>query len=186
VFDSVDRRQRPEGEASRGAPRSVARAPLHEPIHRVVAVETTSRGAGVEEGWEGSAATGFPTRPPVPALMKMKCEAVQEPGCRRFHRPAGRRVGLGALLVGHFESDDSFCREGGHRISTRSCCELRARPRRPRCRHRRSRGPSAAACDVTGPPRDRRASRLPRMDRARQASSSSPAGVRQTRGRGTS
>ena len=61
------------------------------------------------EGWEGVIAK----RRDAPyehrrskAWLKMKCEATQELVVGGFTEPQRSRVGLGALLVGHFEGDD--------------------------------------------------------------------------------
>ena len=77
----------------------------------------------------------------------MKCEATQELVVGGFTDPQGRRVGLGALLVGYFAGRDFVVRrQGRHRTSTpRSCCRCvngwtpcvstgRRSPRGPACR----------------------------------------------------
>lgn len=61
------------------------------------------------EGWEGVIAK---RRDSVyehrrsPHWLKMKCEASQELVVGGFTDPQGKRVGLGALLVGYYEGDD--------------------------------------------------------------------------------
>jgi ATP-dependent DNA ligase len=61
------------------------------------------------EGWEGVIAkrrdSTYEHRR-SPHWLKMKCEASQELVVGGFTDPRGRRVGLGALLVGHFASED--------------------------------------------------------------------------------
>jgi ATP-dependent DNA ligase len=61
------------------------------------------------EGWEGVIAKRLDS-PYEPRRskhwLKMKCEATQELVVGGFTDPRGRRVGLGALLVGYFEGHD--------------------------------------------------------------------------------
>jgi DNA ligase D-like protein (predicted ligase) len=62
-----------------------------------------------EEGWEGVIAKRLDS--PYESRrskqwLKMKCEASQELVIGGFTDPRGRRVGLGALLVGYFEGRD--------------------------------------------------------------------------------
>jgi bifunctional non-homologous end joining protein LigD len=58
----------------------------------------------------------------------MKCEATQELVVGGFTDPRGARVGLGALLVGHFEKDDFvFAGKVGTGFDTRLLLDLRAR-----------------------------------------------------------
>ena len=63
-----------------------------------------------------------------PHWLKMKCEASQELVVGGFTDPQGKRVGLGALLVGYFEGDD-FCFAGkiGTGFDTKLLLDLRAR-----------------------------------------------------------
>jgi len=61
------------------------------------------------EGWEGVIAKrlGSPYEPRrSPAWLKMKCEVMQTFVVGGFTDPQGARVGLGALLVGHFQGND--------------------------------------------------------------------------------
>ena len=84
--------------------------PLREPLQPVASLddqqpwERASR-----EGWEGVVAkrrdSAYEHRR-SPHWLKMKCEATQELVVGGFTDPQGRRVGLGALLVGYFEQDD--------------------------------------------------------------------------------
>jgi ATP-dependent DNA ligase len=61
------------------------------------------------EGWEGVIAkrlgSVYESRR-SPAWLKMKCEITQQFIVGGFTDPQGTRVGLGALLVGHFEGND--------------------------------------------------------------------------------
>ena len=58
----------------------------------------------------------------------MKCELAREFVVGGFTDPQGKRVGLGALLVGHFEGND-FCFAGkiGTGFDTKLLLDLRAR-----------------------------------------------------------
>jgi ATP-dependent DNA ligase len=58
----------------------------------------------------------------------MKCEAVQELVIGGFPDPQGRRVGLGALLVGYFDHDDLvFAGKVGTGFDTKLLLDLRSR-----------------------------------------------------------
>jgi bifunctional non-homologous end joining protein LigD len=58
----------------------------------------------------------------------MKCEATQELVVGGFTDPQGRRVGLGALLVGYFDRDDFvFAGRIGTGFDTKLLLDLRAR-----------------------------------------------------------
>jgi ATP-dependent DNA ligase len=61
------------------------------------------------EGWEGVIAKrlgSFYESRRSPAWLKMKCEVTQQFVVGGFTDPQGTRVGLGALLVGHFKGND--------------------------------------------------------------------------------
>ena len=63
-----------------------------------------------------------------PHWLKMKCEATQELVVGGFTDPQGRRVGLGALLVGYFDRDDFvFAGKVGTGFDTKLLLELRDR-----------------------------------------------------------
>jgi len=83
------------------------------------------------EGWEGVVAKrrGSPyEHRRSPHWLKMKCEATQELVVGGFTDPQGRRVGLGALLVGYFERDDFvFAGKVGTGFDTKLLRELRSR-----------------------------------------------------------
>jgi bifunctional non-homologous end joining protein LigD len=83
------------------------------------------------EGWEGVIAkrrdSPYEHRR-SPHWLKMKCEATQELVVGGFTDPQGRRVGLGALLVGYFERDDFvFAGKIGTGFDTKLLLDLRAR-----------------------------------------------------------
>jgi ATP-dependent DNA ligase len=83
------------------------------------------------EGWEGVIAkrrTSTYEHRRSPHWLKMKCEASQELVVGGFTDPQGRRVGLGALLVGYFDGDDFvFAGKIGTGFDTKLLLELRAR-----------------------------------------------------------
>lgn len=83
------------------------------------------------EGWEGVIAkrrnSSYEHRR-SPHWLKMKCEATQELVVGGFTEPQGRRVGLGALLVGYFDGEDLvFAGKVGTGFDTKLLCELRER-----------------------------------------------------------
>ena len=84
-----------------------------------------------DEGWEGVIAkrkgTPYEHRRSK-HWLKMKCELTQEFVVGGFTDPQGQRVGLGALLVGHFEKNDFvFAGKIGTGFDTKLLRELRAR-----------------------------------------------------------
>jgi bifunctional non-homologous end joining protein LigD len=83
-----------------------------------------------EEGWEGVIAKrrgSFYEHRRSPHWLKMKCEASQELVVGGFTDPQGKRVGLGALLVGYFEGDDFvFAGKIGTGFDTKLLLDLRA------------------------------------------------------------
>ena len=106
--------------------------PIEPPLERVQWLDDPApweRAAA--EGWEGVIAK---RRESVyehrrsPHWLKMKCEATQELVVGGFTDPQGSRVGLGALLVGHFEGNDLvFAGKVGTGFDTKLLLELRAR-----------------------------------------------------------
>jgi bifunctional non-homologous end joining protein LigD len=84
-----------------------------------------------EEGWEGVIAKrcgSLYEHRRSPHWLKMKCEATQELVVGGFTDPQGKRVGLGALLVGTFDGDDLvFAGKVGTGFDTRMLLDLRAR-----------------------------------------------------------
>jgi DNA ligase D-like protein (predicted ligase) len=106
--------------------------PLREPLRRVELLddeepwERASR-----EGWEGVIAKrrGSPyEHRRSKHWLKMKCESSQELVVGGFTDPQGARVGLGALLVGHYDGDDFvFAGKIGTGFDTRLLLDLRRR-----------------------------------------------------------
>jgi ATP-dependent DNA ligase len=110
----------------------LAGLPLRAPLQRVAAIEDARPWErACAEGWEGVIAkrrdAAYEQRR-SPHWLKMKCEATQELVVGGFTEPRGRRVGLGALLVGYFDADDFvFAGKIGTGLDTRLLLELRAR-----------------------------------------------------------
>ena len=138
-------------------------------------------GARRREGWEGVIAK----RRDSPYehrrskhWLKMKCEASQEFVVGGFTDPQGARVGLGALLVGYYEGDDFvFAGKVGTGFDTKLLLDLRARLdalEMPTVAVHEGQGPAAPA-RALGASGDRRAGRVHRVDRARQAAPSAAA-----------
>ena len=106
--------------------------PFEAPMQRVEVVdderpwERASR-----EGWEGVIAKrrGSPyEHRRSKHWLKMKCEASQELVVGGFTDPQGTRVGLGALLVGYYESGDFvFAGKIGTGFDTKLLLDLRSR-----------------------------------------------------------
>jgi len=123
--------------------RSVTSLPLHDrsellkelpfvaPLERVTTLDDESPWERAsKEGWEGVIAK---RRDSVyehrrsKSWLKMKCELTKEFVVGGFTDPQGKRVGLGALLVGYYEGDD-FCFAGkiGTGFDTKLLLDLRA------------------------------------------------------------
>ena len=107
--------------------------PLSAPLERVSALDEKDAQSPWErakiEGWEGVIAK---RRDSVyehrrsPHWLKMKCELAQELVVGGFTDPQGKRVGLGALLVGYFDGDDFvFAGKIGTGFDTKLLLELR-------------------------------------------------------------
>jgi bifunctional non-homologous end joining protein LigD len=113
----------------------LAGLPLRPPLERVQPLagpEPWERARA--EGWEGVIAKrrGSPyEQRRSPHWLKMKCEATQELVVGGFTDPLGKRVGLGALLVGYFERasavDFVYAGRVGTGFDTRLLQDLRAR-----------------------------------------------------------
>ena len=106
--------------------------PLRPPLHRVAALDDPEPWSlAAREGWEGVIAKrrGSPyEHRRSPHWLKMKCEATQELVVGGFTDPQGKRVGLGALLVGCFDGDDFvFAGKIGTGFDTALLLDLRAR-----------------------------------------------------------
>jgi bifunctional non-homologous end joining protein LigD len=106
--------------------------PLRPPLQRVASLEDPQPWERASrQGWEGVIAkrrdSPYEHRR-SPHWLKMKCEATQELVVGGFTDPQGRRVGLGALLVGYFEDDDFvFAGRIGTGFDTKLLLDLRAR-----------------------------------------------------------
>jgi DNA ligase D-like protein (predicted ligase) len=106
--------------------------PFGQPIRRVAPLtDPRPWEHACREGWEGVIAK----RRDSPYehrrskhWLKMKCEATQEFVVGGFTDPQGGRVGLGALLVGHYEKDDFvFAGKVGTGFDTALLLKLRTR-----------------------------------------------------------
>jgi ATP-dependent DNA ligase len=108
----------------------LAALPLHAPLRRVTPLDDDrpwERAA--REGWEGVIAkrrgSEYEGRR-SPHWMKMKIEATQELVVGGFTDPLGKRVGLGALLVGYYEGADFvFAGKIGTGFDTKRLLSLR-------------------------------------------------------------
>jgi bifunctional non-homologous end joining protein LigD len=108
------------------------RLPLRSPLHPVRPLDDPKpweRAAA--EGWEGVIAKRLDSiyeHRRSPHWLKMKCEASQELVVGGFTEPRGSRIGLGALLVGYFDTTDFvFAGKVGTGFDTRLLLNLRAR-----------------------------------------------------------
>jgi ATP-dependent DNA ligase len=110
----------------------LAQLPLHAPLHRVELVEDASPWELAQrEGWEGVIAkrrdSTYEHRRSK-QWLKMKCELSEEFVVGGFTDPQGKRVGLGALLVGHYKDDDFvFAGKIGTGFDNAMLLDLRAR-----------------------------------------------------------
>jgi ATP-dependent DNA ligase len=110
----------------------LAGLPLAPPLVRVPALDDEKPWErACTEGWEGVIAKRRDSRYEQrrsPHWLKMKCEIRQDLVVGGFTDPQGRRVGLGALLVGYYDGDDLvFAGKLGTGFDTRLLTELRAR-----------------------------------------------------------
>jgi ATP-dependent DNA ligase len=106
--------------------------PLNPPLLRVDALKDERPWeVACREGWEGVIAKRRDSRYEQrrsPHWLKMKCETKQGLVVGGFTDPQGRRVGLGALLVGHFEGSDLvFAGKVGTGFDTKLLLDLRVR-----------------------------------------------------------
>jgi ATP-dependent DNA ligase len=110
----------------------LAGLPFEEPLHRVVLVEDPSPWERAQrEGWEGVIAKrrgSIYEHRRSKEWLKMKCELSEKFLVGGFTDPQGKRVGLGALLVG-YNKDDDFVYAGriGTGFDTKLLLDLRAR-----------------------------------------------------------
>jgi ATP-dependent DNA ligase len=108
---------------------------LQPPLERVTALDDPRPWERARaEGWEGVIAkrrdsTYEHRRSPL--WLKMKCEVARDLVVGGFTDPQGRRVGLGALLVGYFDGADGadfvFAGKVGTGLDTKMLLDLRAR-----------------------------------------------------------
>jgi bifunctional non-homologous end joining protein LigD len=106
--------------------------PLRAPLQPVPTLEDDQPWErACREGWEGVVAKrlGSPyEHRRSPHWLKMKCEVTQDFVVGGFTDPLGKRVGLGALLLGHYEKDDLvFAGKLGTGFDTELLVALRAR-----------------------------------------------------------
>ena len=110
----------------------LAHLPFEEPLHRVVLVDDPSPWERAQrEGWEGVIAKrrgSIYEHRRSKEWLKMKCELSENFLVGGFTDPQGKRVGLGALLVGQ-KKDDDFVYAGriGTGFDTKLLLELRTR-----------------------------------------------------------
>jgi bifunctional non-homologous end joining protein LigD len=110
----------------------LAKLPFEKPLHRVVLIDDASPWERAErEGWEGVIAKrrgSIYEHRRSKEWLKMKCELSQNFLVGGFTDPQGKRVGLGALLVGHHKDDDFvFAGKIGTGFDTKLLLDLRAR-----------------------------------------------------------
>jgi ATP-dependent DNA ligase len=110
----------------------LAALPLEEPLSRVTALDDDVPWERARlEGWEGVIAkrrdSAYEHRRSR-NWLKMKIEASRDLVVGGFTDPQGKRVGLGALLVGFYEGDDFvFAGKVGTGLDTNALVALRAR-----------------------------------------------------------
>jgi bifunctional non-homologous end joining protein LigD len=110
----------------------LAQLPLEEPLHRVALIEDESPWECAQrEGWEGVIAKrrgSIYEHRRSKEWLKMKCELAENFIVGGFTDPQGKRVGLGALLVGYFKDGEFvFAGKIGTGFDTKLLLELRAR-----------------------------------------------------------
>jgi ATP-dependent DNA ligase len=110
----------------------LARLPLAAPLLRVTELHGLKPWErACAEGWEGVVAKrrdSLYEHRRSPHWLKMKCEASQELVVGGFTDPQGKRVGLGALLVGYYNGDDLvFAGKVGTGFDTALLRDLRER-----------------------------------------------------------
>ena len=110
----------------------LAELPFERPLHRVALIEDASPWERAQrEGWEGVIAKrrgSVYEHRRSKEWLKMKCELSQNFLVGGFTYPQGKRVGLGALLVGHHKDGDFvFAGKIGTGFDTKLLLDLRAR-----------------------------------------------------------
>ena len=126
-----------DGRSVMGLPLDERRAilaglPLRPPLASVMLLdEPEPWERACREGWEGVIAKRRDSRYEQrrsPHWLKMKCELTREFVVGGFTDPQGGRVGLGALLVGHFDKGElAFAGKVGTGFDTKLLLNLRAR-----------------------------------------------------------
>lgn len=105
-------------------------APLSHVDELPIDGELTPYDRAAREGWEGVIAKRWDSlyeQRRSPHWLKMKCEASQEFVVGGFTDPQGKRVGLGALLVGIYRQDDFvFAGKVSTSFDTKKLIDLRA------------------------------------------------------------
>jgi bifunctional non-homologous end joining protein LigD len=109
----------------------LARLPFEEPLRRVTLIEDPSPWERAQkEGWEGVIAKrrgSIYEHRRSKQWLKMKCELSQNFLVGGFTDPQGKRVGLGALLVGHYKDNDFvFAGKIGTGFDTKLLLDLRS------------------------------------------------------------
>jgi ATP-dependent DNA ligase len=109
----------------------LAKLAFKEPLHRVTVIDDASPWERAQrEGWEGVIAKrrgSIYEHRRSKEWLKMKCELSKDFVVGGFTDPQGKRVGLGALLVGHHEDDDFvFAGKIGTGFDTKLLRDLRA------------------------------------------------------------
>jgi DNA ligase D-like protein (predicted ligase) len=109
----------------------LGRLELSSPLRRVTELTNESAFERAQaEGWEGVIAKrrgSIYEQRRSRNWLKMKCELAQEFVVGGFTDPQGKRVGLGALLVGYYEGDDFvFAGKIGTGFNTKLLLDLRA------------------------------------------------------------
>jgi bifunctional non-homologous end joining protein LigD len=109
----------------------LAQLPFHDPLHRVALIEDPAPWELAQrEGWEGVIAKrrgSIYEHRRSKEWLKMKCELSQNFYVGGFTDPQGKRVGLGALLVGYHKDDDFvFAGKIGTGFDTQLLLDLRA------------------------------------------------------------
>lgn len=110
----------------------LAQLPFEKPLQRVALIDDASPWERAErEGWEGVIAKrrgSIYEHRRSKEWLKMKCELSHDFIVGGFTDPQGKRVGLGALLVGHHKDDDFvFAGKIGTGFDTKLLLDLRAR-----------------------------------------------------------
>ena len=110
----------------------LSQLPLRDPLHRVVLLDDLEPWERArEEGWEGVIAKrrdSIYEHRRSRHWLKMKCELSQDFVIGGFTDPQGKRVGLGALLVGHFKGKKFvFAGKVGTGFDTKLLLDLRAK-----------------------------------------------------------